>query len=125
MSTKLHDVPNQAALTMLLEPQTITGSTNSAGADLLACDGRCFAVLQVGEVTGTSPSLAGKLQESADDSAWSDIPGASFTAVTESDGVQAIAFDRGQRYVRFVGTVTGTSPSFLLAVLLGQQKKQS
>lgn len=125
MSTKLQDLPHQAILGGGLTPRTVTGSVNGSAADLIAGDGRCFAIQQVGTVTGTSPTLAGKLQESADGSTnWTDIAGATFTTVTTTDNVQAIAFDRTLRYVRYVGTVTGTSPSFPTAVIVSEQKKQ-
>ena len=44
--------------------------------------------------------------------------------VGTTDNVQAISFDRTLRYVRYIGTITGTSPSFPLAVIVGEQKKQ-
>jgi hypothetical protein len=69
--------------------------------------------------------LAGKIQESADGSTnWADISGATFTTVTASDNVQAISFDRTLRYVRYVATVGGTSPSFIAGAVIGEQKKQ-
>jgi hypothetical protein len=124
MSTKLHDLPHQAVLGGVT-PRTATTTVNGGAVDLLTGDGRCFAIQQVGTVTGTTPSLAGKIQESADGSTnWADIAGATFSAVTSTDNVQAISFDRTQRYVRYVGTITGTSPSFPVAVLIGEQKKQ-
>ena len=73
---------------------------------------------------GTSPTLAGKIQESADGSTWADVSGATFTTVTANDNVQAITFDRTQRYVRYVGTVAGTSPQVPVAVVISEQKKQ-
>jgi hypothetical protein len=124
MSTKLHDVPNNTVLGHALTPRTLSANVNGATIDLITGDGRCFAVQMVGTVTGTSPSLAGKMQESDDASSWSDISGATFTAVTASDNLQTISFDRTKRYVRYVGTVTGTSPSFPTAALIGEQKKQ-
>jgi hypothetical protein len=124
MSTKLQDLPHQAILGGVT-PRTATGTITGSAVDLVTADGRCFAVQQVGTVTGTSPSLSGKIQESADGSTnWSDISGATFTAVTATDNVQAISFDRTLRYVRYVGTISGTSPSFPLAVIIGEQKKQ-
>jgi len=124
MSTKLQDLPHQAVLGGVT-PRTSTATVTGAAVDLITGDGRCFAVQQVGTVTGTSPSLAGKFQESADGSTnWSDAAGAPFTAVSTTDNVQAIGFDRTQRYVRYIGTITGTSPSFPLAVIVGEQKKQ-
>ena len=124
MSTKLHDLARQAVLGVGLTPRTATGNVNGPPGDLLAGDGRCFAIQQVGTVGGTAPTLAGKIQESADGTTWSDIPGATFTTVSTNDNVQAITFDRTLRYVRYVGTVGGTSPSFPLAVVISEQKKQ-
>jgi hypothetical protein len=124
MSTKLHDIPNNAVLGHALTPRTLSSNVNGATIDLITGDGRCFAVQMVGTVTGTSPSLAGKIQESDDASSWSDISDATFTAVTASDNLQSISFDRTKRYVRYVGTVSGTSPSFPTAALIGEQKKQ-
>lgn len=124
MSTKLQDLPHQALLGGVT-PRTATTTVTGSAVDLLSADGRCFAVQQVGTVTGTSPTLAGKIQESADGSTnWADISGATFTTVSTTDNVQAISFDRTLRYVRYVGTIGGTSPSFPVAVLIGEQKKQ-
>ena len=124
MSTKLHDFAHQAILNVGLTPRTLTASVNGPSGDLLAGDGRCFAVQTVGTLAGTSPSLAGKIQESADGSTWADVSGATFTTVTANDNVQAITFDRTQRYVRYVGTVAGTSPSVPVAVIISEQRKQ-
>ena len=124
MSTKLHDFANNAILGVGLPPQTVTASINGPSGDLLAGDARCFAVQQVGTVSGTSPTLDGKIQESTDGSTWTDIAGATFTQVTATGNYQAITFDRTKRYVRYVGTVGGTSPSFALAVVISEQKKQ-
>ncbi len=124
MSTKLHDLPNNVTTLAGVLPATKTSTFTSAAADLIAGDGRCFGIQQVGTVSGTTPSLAGKFQESADGSTWSDIGGATFTAVTASDKVQAIAFERTLRYVRYSGTISGTSPSFPVAIVFGEQKKQ-
>jgi hypothetical protein len=124
MSTKLHDLPHQAVLGGVT-PRTATATVTGSPVDLITGDGRCFAVQQVGTVTGTSPTLAGKIQESADGSSnWTDIAGATFTTVTATDNVQAITFDRTCRYVRYIGTIGGTSPSFPVGVLIGEQKKQ-
>ena len=86
-------------------------------------DGRCFAVQVIGPVTGTGPSLAGKIQESSDNSTWTDVTGATFTTVTASNNIQTIVFDRTKRYLRHARTVAGTSPTFALSVLIGEQKK--
>lgn len=124
MSTKLHDVANQVILGVGLPPQALTASANGASGDMIIGDGPCFAIQQVGTVSGTSPTLAGKIQESSDGSTWSDISGATFTTVTASTNNQAITFERTKRYLRYVATIGGTSPSFNVAVIVSQQKKQ-
>lgn len=124
MSTKLQDFANNAILGVGVTPRTATSTVTGATGDMLAGDGRCFAVQQVGTLGGTTPGLAGKIQESADASTWADISGATFSAVSTSDNIQAITFDRTQRYVRYLGTITGTSPSVPLAVVISEQKKQ-
>jgi hypothetical protein len=123
MSTALHDVKNQALLGASVYPSTVNDTNNGSAIDMQDADGRCFAVQAVGSVTGTGPSLAGKIQESADNSTWTDVSGATFTAVTASNNLQTIAFDRTKRYLRHSRTVAGTSPTFGLGVLIGEQKK--
>jgi hypothetical protein len=125
MSTKIQDFANQVILGVGAAPQTATSTVTGSSGDLLAGDGRCFALQQVGAVSGTAPTLDGKIQESSDGSTnWTDITGATFTQVTATGNYQAITFDRSKRYVRYVGTIAGTTPSFALAVVLSEQKKQ-
>jgi len=124
MSTKLHDIPNNAQISAAFTPRALTTTTNSNALDFAAGDHRCCAIQQIGAVSGTTPSLAGKIQESSDQSTWTDISGATFTAVTTTDNVQSISFDRTKRYLRFVATITGTTPSFQIAALIIEQKKQ-
>src|SRR5262245_6698099 len=125
MSTKFQDVANQAILGAGLAPQTVTATINGPAGDMLTGDGLCFAIQQIGTVSGTSPTLAGKIQESADGSTnWTDISGATFTIVTASTNTQVIAFERTKRYLRYVATVAGTTPNFAVAAFISQQKKQ-
>jgi len=124
MSTKIQDLASQIILGVGAAPQTATATVNGTGGDMQDGDGRCFAIQHVGAVSGTSPTLAGKIQESTDNSTWTDIAGATFTTVTASNNYQAITFDRTKRYVRYVGTIGGTTPSFALAVVISEQKKQ-
>lgn len=124
MSTQLHDIPNNAQISAALTPRAITSTTASGTLDFINGEGRCCAIQQIGAVSGTSPSLAGKIQESSDGSTWTDISGATFTAVTSTDNTQSISFDRTKRYLRYVATITGTSPSFQIAALMIEQKKQ-
>lgn len=72
----------------------------------------------VGAVSGTSPTLDGKIQDSADNSTFADVTGATFTQVTAADKEQCLRINgKGlRRYVRYVGTIAGTSPSFTMGV---------
>jgi len=125
MSTQLHDVKNQAVLGASVAPVSVNSTSDGSSIDLIAADGNCFAIQMIGVVTGTTPSLAGKIQESSDGSVWSDISGATFTAVTTSTSLQVITFQRTKRYVRHFRTLSGTTPVFLLAVVIGEQKKMT
>lgn len=123
MSTALNDVKNQALIGASVFPATVNDTNNGSAIDMLEADGRCFAVQVIGTVGGTGPSLAGKIQESSDNSTWTDVAGATFTSVTASSNVQTIVFDRTKRYLRHSRTVGGTTPQFALSVLIGEQKK--
>ena len=123
MSTKLSDVQNNALIGVSVYPATVNDTNGGSGIDMQDADGPCFAVQLIGTVGGTSPSLAGKIQESSDNSTWTDVSGATFTAVTASSNTQTITFERTKRYLRHHRTVSGTSPTFPLAVVIGEQKK--
>jgi hypothetical protein len=123
MSTQLGDFRNQVLTAASVFPASVNDSTAGTSIDLIDADDRCFAVQIVGAASGTSPTLTGRIQESSDNSIWADIPNAAFTAVTASNNVQVLTFDRTRRYVRYARTIGGTSPAFLLSVLIGQQRK--
>ncbi len=123
MSTHLHDVANAALLKNGSSPAAQTSTVTATGVDMLLGNGQCFAVQHVGAVSGTTPTLNGKIQESSDNSTWSDISGAAFTEVTASTSLQIISFLRTKRYLRYVGTIAGTTPSFTMAVIIGEQKQ--
>ncbi len=92
---------------------TGVGSTCDFGATSVA---RTFDATQlIGAVGGANPSLTGKIQESTNGSAWTDVTGAVFTAVTAtaSNNSQRIRFTSSKRYLRHARTVSGISPTFL------------
>lgn len=106
-----------------IRPQTATATVTGQSVDLNDADQNCFAVQEVGAVSGTTPTLDTKVQESSDNSTWTDITGATFTQVTASNKSQAINFKRTKRYTRLVGTIAGTTPSFAVAGQIFGQKK--
>lgn len=104
-------------------PAAVTATANGTSVDTLGYfDG--MAVLEVGAVTGTSPTLDVKVQESDDNSTWSDT-GITFTQVTAANNSQAKRLAElnltRKRYLRGVATIAGTTPNFTfgLELLLG------
>jgi hypothetical protein len=123
MSTHINDLANAALAEAGYFPTTISGDEEGPGVDLAEADGQCFAIQQVGAVGGTAPVLTGRIEESEDSVSWGAISGAEFDAVSASDDVQVIRFTRTQRYVRWACTLAGTTPTALVAVVIGEQKK--
>jgi hypothetical protein len=82
-------------------------------------------VQDVGTVSGTTPTLDGKIQDSADNSAFADVTGYTFTQVTASTSLQSLNVDtrKVRRYIRYVGTIAGTTPSFSMDVVAVGQKQ--
>jgi hypothetical protein len=93
--------------------QTLTSSTNSSGFNVGEGAELRVQLDVAGTVSGTSPTLDVKLQDSADGSSWADT-GVAFTQVTATGSRQQREFrtKQGRSHVRLAATVGGTSPSF-------------
>jgi len=104
---------------------TYTADATGAGADLQGYQGVSKVVLNSGAGGGTAPTLDAKIQDSADNSTFADIPGKVFTQVTGNASIQSLAIDTRavKRYIRADLTITGTSPTFGLAVTAVGQKQ--
>ena len=106
------------ALGLVLVPATSYDATvEGTGIDVLDYEGVALAVLNASAGTGTTPTLDVKLQHSDDDSTYTDVTGGTFTQVTDvagTAGVQVLKVNVSdlKRYVRVVGTIAGTTPSF-------------
>ena len=122
MSTHINDFASAVAVHTSVVPATYTAALNGNAADLIAADGACFAVQQIGAFT-EGPTWTGRIEQSADGTSWSAISGATFVAVTAGPDTQVIRFTRTARYVRYAASVTGGSPSLALAVLIGEGRK--
>jgi len=124
MSTALHDVASAAFVAAGLSPATQSGaSITGAAIDMLAADGPCFAIQQVGDLSDDT-SLAGRIEESADGTTgWTAVAGATFDDVDADNNVQVIRFTRTERYVRYAATLTDGVPSVVIAVVIGEQQK--
>lgn len=104
-----------------------TSTLTTSSVDVRSYKGGLIVEQLVGVVSGTTPTLAGKIQTSADGSTgWADITGETFTSVTATDSFQKIGFDVREThgYIRYVGTIAGTTPSFTMGVVLLGQKER-
>jgi hypothetical protein len=113
-----------------IRPVTATATVNGTGVDTLGYNS-AVALLEVGVVSGTSPTLAVKIQDSENNSSFADVAGLVFTTVTATGNSQILRIEglnsnfqgvNRRRYLRAVGTITGTTPSFAFGVefLLGR-----
>ena len=104
---------------------TFTVDTNGAGVDLQDYQGVLKVILNSGAGGGTTPTLDIKIQDSADNSVFADVSGKVFTQVTGVASIQSLAIDTRavRRYIRTVLTITGTSPTFGLAITAVGQKQ--
>jgi hypothetical protein len=113
--------PHIISATLYGNTTGVTTSANLQGASVDLADnvGNVItAVAVVGVVTGTSPTMDAKMQESTDGTTWTDVTSGAFTQITTSSQVQALAIKPTKRYVRCTGTVGGTSPVFPTQVVV-------
>jgi len=126
----LHNLGSKSYLGTLLACDSRTASANGTGFDLEGsngAEGEAIIILSSDAASaGTDPTLDVKLQESSDNSTFTDISGATFTQVTNAASSQKISINTNdvKRYLRAVGTIGGTSsPAFTYAVELIYGKK--
>lgn len=113
-----------------LRPQAATAATvNGIGVDTAGFNSAAV-LLEVGAVSGASPTLDIKIQDSANNSSFADVSGLTFTQVTAANNSQALRIEglntaTRRRYLRAVATLAGTSPNFTLKVdiVLGKSFK--
>ena len=123
----ISDINSNLTQTAVVAIAAKTSTVTSSAVDLRTYKGGVIVQQLVGVVSGTSPTLDGKIQTSADGSTgWADISGATFTQVTATDSFQKIGFVLNETlgYVRYVGTITGTTPSFTMGVALLAAKER-
>lgn len=94
-----------------------TSTLTGTGIDVLEYEGVALVLLNASAGTGTSPTLDVKLQHSDDDSTYEDVTSGTFSQVTdaaETAGVKVMKLNVSdlKRYLRVIGTIAGTTPSF-------------
>ena len=122
---KIIDVHNELLASNLIAG-TYTVNADGAGVDLQDYQGVLKVILNSGAGGGTTPTLDAKIQDSADNSVFADIPDKVFGQVTDAGtSIQFLGIDTRtvKRYIRVALTIGGTSPTFGLAVTAVGQKQ--
>src|SRR3972149_12128151 len=91
-----------------------TASYSGTAFDTIDYDGTGKVVMDVGTVSGTTPTCDFKLTESdTSGGTYADITGATASQITAT-GVREIAYDvaKAKRWIKVAGTIAGPSASF-------------
>ena len=115
--THLLNALAQATGVELAPAASRTSTLTGTGIDVLEYEGVALVLLNASAGTGTNPTLDVKLQHSDDDSTYEDVTSGAFSQVTdaaETAGVKVMKLNVSdlKRYLRVVGTIAGTTPSF-------------
>ena len=126
----IHNLGSKTYLASLLPALARTATANGSGVDLQGsndAEGEAVVILDCAAAgAGTTPTYNVKIQDSADNSTFADVTGATFTQVTSTASQQKLTINANdvQRYIRAVATIGGTSsPSFVASVSLLYSKK--
>lgn len=112
----LRDLESKLLPTSSLRASAAAAAANGSGVDLRGFDA-ALAVLDVVALGGTSPTATFKLQESDDDSTYTDVATADMTGGAQPSafsaaGVAIRSYIGGKRYLRWrLDALTGTSPT--------------
>lgn len=115
--THLLNALAQATGVELAPAASRTSTLTGTGIDVLEYEGVALVLLNASAGTGTNPTLDVKLQHSDDDSTYEDVTSGTFSQVTdaaETAGVKVMKLNVSdlKRYLRVIGTMAGTTPSF-------------
>lgn len=120
----LIDLVNEVVGGASFFPEALTAPAAGTALDLSNGEVSTQAILDVGTVSGTTPTLNVQIEESDDQATWTAIPNMTFAQVTAASTRQVVRGLRTKRYARANATaVGGTTPSFTLAVEILAQKK--
>lgn len=124
------DLKNTHQIGQSIDPDLYTATVTGNGVDFQDCGPEVLAILNVGDFTGTSPTLDVTLEESDDDSTYTAVESDNQedNAFAQMDGDEdntvtlLQSFTRSKRYVRAVGTIGGTTANIDMCVTLMARK---
>ena len=130
-ATFIGDLKLQAIGEASIAPVTSPAATvTGVAVDMQLSEGSINAMIVVGAATGASTAtLAVKIQESVDNSTWTDLKTLDTLTSTSATGAGIVGLTfggkllRNARYVRAVATVTGTPTTLPLSVVILGSKK--
>jgi len=106
----------RSGIVLLADAARTTTSTSTALDNTTSSLLGASAVLSVSAVSGTTPTLAVKVQHSVDNSVWVDLMTFTTENSVKGDFQETTGTTTVNRYVRASWTVTGTTPSFTFNV---------
>ena len=131
---QMRDLANALTTVQDRAPAALTADTQGTGASWADHEVGVLVTLDVGAVTGTTPTLTVQLQQSKNDNtadasgaadAYTDVTGAS-QALTDGNAnsiVKFMAYGYDEKYLRLDYDVGGTNPSFLIGGSISGYKK--
>jgi hypothetical protein len=121
------DAVQKTTTSELLAPARQTSTATSAAFDLTDYEGQVRITATWSAGGGTSPTLNGKIQSATTSGgSYADVSGATFTQVTDgADSTESILVDTrvANGFIKYVGTIAGTSPTFDGGVVITGEKK--
>lgn len=128
------DYKNNVLEGFTLEPDSYVGAGphNGVAIDLTNAQEGHFALMAIGLVTGTNPTLDVTLEESDDGSIWTAITDfitgqpVAFSQKTDADvdTMDVLNFKRSKKFVRAVAVETGTTPVFGITLTLHGMRRR-
>jgi hypothetical protein len=108
---------NKVNLSQLAPCDVVSSTITGSAVDIRELEGDVLFTQFSDATNGANVTLDGKIQDSADGSTgWADVSGATFTQVDNTAGGAmeqiSVPANSMERYVRYVGTIAGTTPSF-------------
>ena len=111
-----------------------TSTATGTGASFADHEVGVWVDIDLGAITGTSPTCVVKLQQSSNDNtadpsgaadAYTDITGAtiSLTDANANTSTGFMCYNYNEKYLRAVATIGGTNPTFNISVQLHANKK--
>ena len=115
-----YDLPGSVTVSVLTPSTSITSNTNTINFDLSPYQGVVGVILNAGANTAgdANAKLTASIYDSADNSTYAAISGATFTNVTNANSLQVYDLDTrtARRYIRVVTNVYGVNTAYPVGI---------